>query len=98
MLCLLSHTGTQCSESEAISDIHSWCAVALLVVWYTSGVGYLMSVLLPPQSSLTAAVAAVMVLGGFFNGVQPRLRSLTPFTKHALGRACLLVVWRRCLL
>ena len=59
--------------------------MAALVVWYASGVGCLMSVLLPPQSSLTAAVAAVMVLGGFLNGVQPRLRSLAPTTKHALG-------------
>ena len=61
--------------------------MAVLVVWYGSGVGCLMSVLLPPQSSLTAAVAAVMVLGGFLNGVQPQLRSLTPFTKRALGES-----------
>lgn len=60
--------------------------MAALVVWYGSGMGYLMSVIFPPESSLTAAVAAAMVLGGFLNGVQPRLRTLATFAKHALSK------------
>ena len=59
--------------------------MAVLVVWYASGVGYCMSALLAPQNALTASVAAIMLLGGFLNGVQPSYVSLSPFMKHAVG-------------
>ena len=59
--------------------------MAVLVVWYASGVGYCMSVLLAPQNALTASVATIMITGGFLNGVQPRYSSLSPFMKHAVG-------------
>lgn len=60
-------------------------AVAVGVVWYCSGLGYMMSVMLEPQNSMVASVAIVLVLGGFFNGVEPRLRTQTPFMKNVFG-------------
>ena len=60
-------------------------AVAVLVVWYASGVGYVASILMAPQNAMTAAVATVMIMGGFLNGVQPRYVSLSPFMKRAVG-------------
>ncbi len=61
------------------------CAVAVGVVWYCSGLGYVMSVMLEPQNSMVASVAIVLVLGGFFNGVEPRFRTLTPTMKTVFG-------------
>ena len=70
----------------------AWCehgacggAVAVLVTWYTSGLGYLMSVVMAPQNSMVAAVAVCMIVGGFLNGVEPRYRSLSPVMKHVFG-------------
>lgn len=60
-------------------------AVAVLVTWYTSGLGYLMSVVMAPQNSMVAAVAVCMIVGGFLNGVEPRYRALTPIMKHVFG-------------
>ena len=60
-------------------------AVAVLVAWYTSGLGYLMSVIMAPQNSMVAAVAACMILGGFLNGVEPKYRSLSPVMKRVIG-------------
>lgn len=60
-------------------------AVAVGVVWYCSGLGYVMSVMLEPQNSMVASVAIVLVLGGFFNGVEPRFRTLTPTMKTVFG-------------
>ena len=60
-------------------------AVAVAVVWYCSGLGYVMSVMLEPQNSMVASVAIVLVLGGFFNGVEPRFRTLTPTMKAVFG-------------
>lgn len=60
-------------------------AVAVLVTWYTSGLGYLMSVTLAPQNSMVAAVAVCMIVGGFLNGVEPRYRTLTTPMKHVFG-------------
>jgi len=45
----------------------------------------MMSVMLEPQNSMVASVAIVLVLGGFFNGVEPRLRTQTPFMKNVFG-------------
>ena len=39
--------------------------MAVLVVWYASGVGYVASILMAPQNAMTAAVATVMIMGGF---------------------------------
>ena len=60
-------------------------AVSVAVVWYCSGLGYVMSVMLEPQNSMVASVAIVLVLGGFFNGVEPRFRTLTPTMKAVFG-------------
>ena len=54
-------------------------------MWYCSGLGYVMSVMLEPQNSMVASVAIVLVLGGFFNGVEPRFRTLTPTMKAVFG-------------
>lgn len=59
--------------------------VAVLVTWYTSGLGYLMSVVMAPQNSMVAAVAVCMIVGGFLNGIEPRYRSLSPIMKHVFG-------------
>ena len=61
-------------------------AVAVLVTWYTSGLGYLMSVIMAPQNSMVAAVAVCMIVGGFLNGVEPRYRTLTTSMKHVFGK------------
>ena len=62
-------------------------AVAVLVTWYTSGLGYLMSVVMAPQNSMVGAVAVCMIVGGFLNGVEPRYRTLSPVMKHVFGEA-----------
>ncbi len=54
-------------------------------MWYCSGLGYVMSVMLEPQNSMVASVAIVLVLGGFFNGVEPRFRTLSPTMKTVFG-------------
>lgn len=61
--------------------------MAVLVTWYTSGLGYLMSVIMAPQNSMVAAVAVCMIVGGFLNGVEPRYRSLTTPMKHVFGES-----------
>lgn len=60
-------------------------AVAWLVAWYASGLGYWASVAMAPQNSMVAAATTVMIMGGFLNGVDPRFRSLSPFMKHVIG-------------
>ena len=62
-------------------------AVAVLVTWYTSGLGYLMSVVMAPQNSMVAAVAVCMIVGGFLNGVEPKFRTLTTPMKHVFGQS-----------
>ena len=60
-------------------------AAAALLTWYTSGLGYLMSVVMAPQNSMVAAVAVCMIVGGFLNGIEPRYRSLSPVMKNVFG-------------
>jgi len=56
--------------------------VGLLVVWWTTSAGCLMSVLVGQQSNaLVAAVAFVMITGGFINGVSPNYKELGATTK-----------------
>ena len=74
-----------CQGHTAGADAWPDRAVAVLVVWYASGVGYCLSVLLAPPNALTASVAFIMLMGGFLNGVQPRYVSLSPFMKKAVG-------------
>lgn len=64
--------------------------MAVLVTWYTSGLGYLMSVIMAPQNSMVAAVAVCMIVGGFLNGVEPRYRTLTTPMKHVFGKQIIL--------
>ena len=59
--------------------------VAVLVTWYTSGLGYLMSVVMAPQNSMVGAVATCMIVGGFLNGVEPRYRALSPIMQKVIG-------------
>lgn len=44
-----------------------------------------MSVMLEQQNSMVASVAVCLVLGGFFNGIEPRFRTLSPFMKAVFG-------------
>lgn len=56
--------------------------VGLLVVWWTTSAGCLVSILIRnPSNALVAAVAVVMISGGFINGVTPNYRDLGNFTK-----------------
>lgn len=56
--------------------------IALLVVWWTTSAGTLISVLVSDQSNaLVAAVAFVLITGGFINGVSPNYKELGDFTK-----------------
>eukprot|EP00887_Chlorella_sp_A99_P006238 scaffold3.g6238.t1 len=55
--------------------------VGVLVVWYASSLGCLLSVLVSPSNSLVAAVAFTMVLSGFLNGVTPNYAGLSPAMK-----------------
>lgn len=55
------------------------------MTWYTSGLGYVMSVMLEQQNSMVASVAVCLVLGGFFNGIEPRFRTLSSFMKVVFG-------------
>ncbi|BDA44911.1 probable broad substrate specificity ATP-binding cassette transporter at N-terminal half [Coccomyxa sp. Obi] len=59
--------------------------ISLGVTWYTSGLGYVMSVMLEQQNSMVASVAVCLVLGGFFNGIEPRFRTLSSFMKVVFG-------------
>lgn len=81
---LLRYLTYECTERGAEGD---WCgsAVSLGVVWYTSGLGYVMSVMLEQQNSMVASVAVCLVLGGFFNGIEPRFRTLSSFMKAVFG-------------
>ena len=56
--------------------------IALLVVWWTTSAGTLISVLISDQSNaLVAAVAFVLITGGFINGVSPNYKELGSLTK-----------------
>jgi hypothetical protein len=59
--------------------------VAMLVVWYTSGLAYLFSVLMAHQNAQIAAVSVTVVSGGFLNGVQPRYRDLSKTMRIVTG-------------
>jgi hypothetical protein len=59
-------------------------ALGLLVTFWCASAGCLMSVLVGSQANaLVAAVAVVMVAGGFINGVSPNFRELAPGLKAA---------------
>ena len=75
-----------CTQPEGLVVCN---AVSLGVVWYTSGLGYVMSVMLEPANSMVASVAVCLVLGGFFNGIEPRYRTLSEPVKAIFG-ACML--------
>lgn len=59
--------------------------VGVLVVWYCSSMGCLVSILISPANSLVTAVAIVMVTGGFVNGVTPAYRTLSTVMKGITG-------------
>ena len=57
--------------------------IGVLVVWWTSSAGCLISILVgQPANALVAAVAVVMIAGGFINGVSPNYRELGAATKR----------------
>jgi hypothetical protein len=71
-------------QSMTLPNIHLGLhyLVGLLVVWWCSSAGCLISVLVgQPGNALVAAVAVVMVAGGFINGVSPNYRGLSPALK-----------------
>lgn len=57
--------------------------VAVLVVWWTSSAGCLISVLVNNSANaLVATVILVMICGGFINGVSPNYRDMSAATKR----------------
>lgn len=46
-------------------------SLGLLVVWYSSSLGCLLSILAGPSSALITTVGVMLVLGGFLNGKCP---------------------------
>ena len=56
--------------------------IGVLVVWWTTSAGTLISVIVGRQSNaLVAAVAFVLITGGFINGVSPNYKELGTTTK-----------------
>lgn len=56
--------------------------IGMLVVWWTSSAGCLISILAGQQATaLIASVTVVLVTGGFINGVNPNYRQLSTTTK-----------------
>jgi ABC-type phosphate/phosphonate transport system ATPase subunit len=54
----------------------SYYIVLLVVGWYTSGLGYLVSLLVAPSNVMLSGLAVALLLGGVANGVAPRLWQL----------------------
>ena len=80
------HPPNEARSAHILHIAESWhTAVAWLVAWYASGLGYWASVAMAPQNSMVAAATSVMIMGGFLNGVDPSFRSLSPFMKHVIG-------------
>lgn len=52
--------------------------VGVLVCWFCTSLGALVSLLAPPSSSLMATVALLMIMGGMLNGVSPNYRDMAP--------------------
>jgi hypothetical protein len=45
--------------------------VLLVVAWYTSGLGYLVSMVLSPAQAVVGGIAVGLLLGGVANGLFP---------------------------
>ncbi|KAF8061902.1 ABCG21 [Scenedesmus sp. PABB004] len=56
----------------------AYLSVLVLVGWYCSGVGYLVSLATPPRQALVAGLAIALLLGGVANGVAPKVWQLAP--------------------
>lgn len=61
-----------------LSQVPMWSYYTVLVLlgWYTSGIGYLVSLASPPRNVLLAGLAIALLLGGVANGVAPKLWQL----------------------
>ncbi|KAF6261487.1 hypothetical protein COO60DRAFT_775152 [Scenedesmus sp. NREL 46B-D3] len=61
-----------------LSQVPMWSYYFVLVLlgWYTSGLGYLVSMAAPPRNALIAGLAIALLLGGVANGVAPKLWQL----------------------
>jgi ABC-type multidrug transport system ATPase subunit len=55
--------------------------VFLVVYWYSSGLGILISLVVDPQSATLVGVIVPIVMGGFFSGLAPSLSSMQPALK-----------------
>jgi hypothetical protein len=53
-----------------------YLSILLAVAWYTSGLGYLVSVAMSPQNALLGGIAVGLILGGMANGVAPAMHEL----------------------
>jgi hypothetical protein len=54
-------------------------AILLCIAWYTTGLGYLVSMWFSSQNALLAGIAVGLLLGGVANGVQPPQFTLPPY-------------------
>jgi hypothetical protein len=58
-------------------DSTAYFLVLLLIGWYTSALGHLVSMLISPQNTLLAGVALGLILGGVANGIVPAVHTLS---------------------
>ena len=68
------------------TTVVSYYAVAAAVVWWSSGVAYAISALLPPGSTLVATVFLCLVVGAFISGLDPTVAEVRgTFMEGLLG-------------
>ena len=58
-------------------DSPAYFLVLLLIGWYTTALGYLVSMTVSPQNTLLAGIALGLVLGGVANGIVPAVHTLS---------------------
>jgi hypothetical protein len=78
-------------------------SVLLLISWSTTGLGLMISTLVPPASSLLVGVMAPLVLGGFLSGASPVFEPLSvqgflatlSFNRFATQYSSVMELWLR---
>jgi ABC-2 type transporter len=83
------------------TGVISYYWVAAAVVWWSSGVAYVFSALLPPGSTLVATVFLCLVVGAFISGLETTVASSRgTFMEWVLACSysrCAADVWLHCI-
>ena len=53
------------------TTVANYGVVSMAVVWWSSGVAYMLSAALPPKSTLVATVFLCLIVGAFISGLDP---------------------------